>query len=191
MNRRKAIKNIFALGIVGGAGYAGVKVFELHREANVASFVAKQSLIADLADIIIPETDTPGAKRAQVAVFIVSVLSNCTSNVEQNLFLGGLERVERFCDRHFNKSFSVCSLVQQVDVVAHFEKSDLYDSKLLNKINSKFFGLPFFTKLKDLTIQGYCSSQLGASEGLAYNYIPGHFNACIPLVTNQKSWATK
>ena len=191
MNRRKAIKNILALSVVAGAGYAGFKAFELHKEANVANFVARKTLIADLAEVIIPQTDTPGAKAAQVENFIISVLSNCTSNVEQNLFLEGLEDVERYCDRNFNKSFSACGTQQRITVLTHFETSEMYDSKLLNKINNKFFGTPFFSKLKELTIQGYCNSPLGATEGLAYNFIPGHFAACIPLTSNQKSWATK
>ncbi|MET4082112.1 hypothetical protein ABIB40_002068 [Pedobacter sp. UYP30] len=191
MNRRKAIKNILALGLVGGAGYAGFRAFELHKEANMASFRAKETLIADLADTIIPETDTPGAKAAKVEVFIISVLSNCTSNVEQNLFVEGLEDLERYCNGNFNKSFSACSPQQRVSVLTHVEKSELYNSALLNKINNKFFGVPFFAKLKELSIQGYCNSSLGASKGLAYDFIPGHFAACIPLKPNQKSWATK
>ena len=191
MNRRKAIKNIFALSVIGVTGYAGFKAFELHKEANIASFTAKKTLIADLSDTIIPQTDTPGAKTAQVENFIISVLSNCTSNVEQNLFLEGLENVERYCDRNFKKAFSACSAQQRITVLTHFETSEMYDSKLINKINNKFFGTPFFSKLKELTIQGYCNSLLGATEGLAYNFIPGHFAACIPLKANQKSWATK
>lgn len=191
MNRRKAIKNIFALGVIGGTGYVGFKVFELHREANVASFTAKKELISDLADTIIPSTDTPGAKAAGVEVFIISVLSNCTSNVEQNLFLEGLENIERYCDRKFSKPFSACSSSQRVSILAYFKESDLYESKFLNKINNKFFGETFFAKLKELTVHGYCNSFLGATKGLAYNYIPGHYNACIPLKPNQKSWATK
>lgn len=191
MDRRDAIKGIFVVGAVGGAGYAGFRAFELHREANLKSFIEKKDLIAELADTIIPTTSTPGAKAAKAEGFIISILSNCTSNVEQNLFLEGLEKVERYCGRNFNKHFSACSSSQRFSVLAHFEKSELYDSKLLNKINNKFFGTSFFAKLKELTVQGYCNSFVGSSEGLAYNYIPGHYFACIPLKPNQKSWATK
>ena len=191
MNRRKAIKNILALSVLGGAGYAGFRAFELNRSLNASNFLEKKELISDLADIIIPQTNTPGARAAQVEDFIISVLINCTSNVEQNIFSEGLENLEKYCDRNYGKVFSECSIPQRFAVVAQFEKSDLYESKLLNKINNKFFGSSFFTKLKDLTVQGYCNSSLGATEGLAYNFIPGHFAACIPLTPNQKSWATK
>lgn len=191
MDRRAAVKRILVFGAVGGASYVGFRAFELHRVANNRSLVAKRALIADLADTIIPTTDTPGAKVAGVEVFIISVLSNCTTNVEQNLFLEGLADVENYCDRNYSKSFSACNAQQRISVLAHFENSELYDSKLLNKINNKFFGAPFFSKLKELTVQGYCNSQLGATKGLAFNFIPGQYHACIPLKANQKSWATK
>ena len=191
MNRRGAIKGILALGAVGGAGYAGFRAFELHRVANAESFLEKKVLISALADTIIPTTNTPGAAAAKVEAFIISVLINCTSNVEQNLFLEGLEKVERYCERNFNRTFSTCTEVQRISILTHFENSELYDSKLLNKINNKFFGVTFFAKLKELTVQGYCNSYLGAQEGLAYNHIPGQFLACISLKPNQKSWATK
>jgi hypothetical protein len=61
---------------------------------------------------------------------------------------------------------------------------------MLNKINKKLFGESFFFKLKELTIEGYCLSQPGATIGLAYDYIPGKYEGCTPLKPNQKSWAT-
>ncbi|MGY0037942.1 gluconate 2-dehydrogenase subunit 3 family protein [Pedobacter sp. NJ-S-72] len=55
----------------------------------------------------------------------------------------------------------------------------------------KFLGIPFFIILKQLTVEGYCTSQTGATKGLAYDYIPRTFASCIPLTKNQRSWATK
>jgi hypothetical protein len=49
---------------------------------------------------------------------------------------------------------------------------------------------PFFALLKELTVLGYCTSELGATQGLAYLAVPGEYRGCVGLRPGQKSWAT-
>ena len=84
-----------------------------------------------------------------------------------------------------------CNAVERNIVLKHFEEKGIYSLQILNKINNKFLGQTFFSKLKSLTVEGYCLSELGATKGLAYDYVPQTFEACIQLKNNQKSWATK
>ncbi|MFC4210482.1 gluconate 2-dehydrogenase subunit 3 family protein [Pedobacter lithocola] len=191
MNRRTSIRSILALSALGISSFSAYKWFDLHQKISLSQLTDFKLLITELAETIIPETDTPGAKSAGVHNYIINVLHNCTSKVEQNKFLNGLESVTSFTQNKFNKPFERCNSVQRTEILKHFEENDTYRYQILNKINNKLVGRPFFTLLKQLTIEGYCSSELGASQGLSYDYIPGSYIACMPLKSNQKSWATK
>jgi hypothetical protein len=47
----------------------------------------------------------------------------------------------------------------------------------------------FFLMMKGLTVTGYFTSEIGATQALEYLPIPGKFEACIPLKPGQKAWA--
>jgi hypothetical protein len=48
----------------------------------------------------------------------------------------------------------------------------------------------FFKILKDYTLTGYFLSEVGATQALAYERVPGGFWGDLPLAPNQKAWAT-
>jgi len=191
MNRRTSLKSALGLCLLGISSFSAYKWYSLNKEVDIRLIISFKPLISELAEIIIPQTDTPGAKAAGVENFIVNVITNCTGKKEQNKFLAGLNDLEKYTMDTYNKTFFKCSVKEKTQILEYFENKDTYRIRILNKINNKFLGQSFFTKLKNLTIEGYCSSQKGATEGLAYDYIPVNYEACIPLKPNQKSWATK
>lgn len=191
MNRRTYLKNIFILGALGTASFSVFKWVKLNRPVNPEELIKKREIIAELAEIIIPATDTPGAKAAGVHDYIINVMINCKDAKNQEKFLHGIEDLEDYALNKYNKSFLKCSQTEKVQILQYSADNGEYKNRILNKINNKLLGQPFFPTLKGLTVQGYCTSQLGATQGLAYDYIPGTYNACIPILKNQKSWATK
>ena len=80
---------------------------------------------------------------------------------------------------------------QQTDVVRHFQKKGKNFSGIWGKAKNKLLGKSFFAILKEYTTIGYCTSKPGATETLAYDYIPSKFEPCIVINSSQKSWATK
>ncbi|HLX67414.1 MAG TPA: gluconate 2-dehydrogenase subunit 3 family protein, partial [Puia sp.] len=62
---------------------------------------------------------------------------------------------------------------------------------IIGKAQEVYLGRSFFTTLKKYTVEGYCTSQAGATRGLSYLYVPGSFHSCIPLQPGQRSWATR
>ncbi|OKS86859.1 gluconate 2-dehydrogenase subunit 3 family protein [Mucilaginibacter polytrichastri] len=190
MNRKKAIQSLLALAAVG---VSSVSVYKWASDGNAVSIDAlpqKKQLIADLADTIIPRTDTPGAKDAHVEDFIIKMIKEIDPKTQRH-FLAGLGSLEKYTIDKYDHPFTECTPQQKIAVLKHFEDKATYSIGILNKINNKFLGTPFFNKLKDLTVEGYCTSQLGATQGMAYDYVPVKFVACIPLQKNQKAWATK
>lgn len=191
MNRRTYIKNILIFGTLGLTSFSAFKWFELTAQIDPKTLWDKKDLIGELAEVIIPETDTPGAKAASVNIYIINVILNCTDRKQQNKFLSGLNDLESYSIDTYNKSFLKCNESEKNTIVQYFADHSGYSNRLINKINNKLLGEPFYSKLRNLTIEGYCLSKLGATQGLAYDYIPGKFESCIPLQKNQKSWATK
>lgn len=191
MNRRTYLKGILALGTLSAGSFFVFKWFDLHQPVNSEKWGGKRAVIAELAETIIPVTDTPGAKDAAVQDYIINVMINCTPVIQQKKFLSGIQDLEDYTLNNYDKTVLKCSIDEKLEILNHFEAHSGYSIKILNRINNKIFGKPFYFKLKDLTVEGYCLSQAGATQGLAYDYIPGNYTACIPLGRNQKSWATK
>jgi hypothetical protein len=191
VNRRTYLKAALALGTFGAASLSLFKWFDLNRQIDASGLWAKKAIIAELAEMIIPRTDTPGARDANVQNYIISVILNCNPVRQQHKFFYGLEDLEKYAKDQYGKEFMDCDAIQKLEVLTYSSQNAEYSSRILNKINNKFFGQSFFSKLKALTVEGYCLSMLGATQGLAYDYIPGKYEACIPLQMNQKSWATK
>lgn len=190
MNRKKAIQSLLAFAAVG---VSSVSVYEWASSGHTVKLTElpqKKQLIAELAETIIPRTDTPGAKDAHVEEFIIKMIKESDQKSQHN-FLAGLGNLEKYTSDKYDHSFIECSPQQKFAILKHFEDKATYAIGILNKINNKFLGTPFFNKLKDLTVEGYCTSQLGATQGMAYNYIPVKFEACLPIQKNQKAWATK
>ncbi|EDM38240.1 Twin-arginine translocation pathway signal [Pedobacter sp. BAL39] len=191
MNRRTYIKSILAVGVLGTASYSLFKWLDINQPIDVKSLQGYEPLIAELAEVIIPRTDTPGAKDAFVHQFIIKVILNCNHARQQQIFMRGLEDLEQYTNDQYQQSFLKCSQAQKESVVQYFSDHAAYSTELLNKVQKRLWGQSFFTKFRNLTVEGYCLSEPGATQGLAYDYIPGNFMACVPLQANQKSWATK
>lgn len=190
MDRRSYLKKIALIGVIAST-FSGYKWYKLNRSVNSYDLIQWESLIAEIAETIIPQTDTPGAKAANVHKYIIHVIMNCMNVKVQNHFLWGLEDLENFTVSSYGKPFLKCNTNEKNNVVQHFADNANYRYTILNKINNKFLGGDFYSNFKNLTIEGYCNSKRGASEGLAYDYIPVKFESCIPMKINQKSWATK
>ncbi len=191
MNRRKAIWRILLAGGAGLTAYSGYTWYDWNKKPDLGFLERKRNLIASLADTIIPATDTPGASEAGVQDFIITMIKDCTGAREQNKFIDGLQDLEKYCSSRYDKSFIECLPEQRYAVLQHFEKHATLFSGVGAKVQDRLVGRSFFTTLKEYTAQGYCSSELGATRGLAYLPIPGKYLGCIPLQPGQRSWATK
>jgi hypothetical protein len=191
MNRRKAIGRIVLIGGGTAVAYSGYKWWDWNKKPDLAWLDQKKELITSLAEAIIPATDTPGAAEAGVGDYIIIMIKDCTGIREQNKFIDGLKELEHHCSSAYDKPFPRCTEAEQKQVLQYFEQKDKPFKGIAGKAQNKFLGKSFFTTLKEYTVSGYCSSELGATKGLAYVFIPGRYQGCIPLQTGQKTWATK
>ncbi|CAL1518081.1 gluconate 2-dehydrogenase subunit 3 family protein [Chitinophaga sp. MM2321] len=190
MNRRKAIINIFLYGGAGAAIAGGVGYHHFYKAPDLSKLEQYRVLITELAEIIIPETDTPGARSTGVGDFIITMIRDCTSRKAQNRFMYGLQDVESYTSSRYGKPFAACDQATKINVVAHFEKQGRSYPGIMGKVSGRLIGDSFFMTLKKYTIIGFCTSMQGATKAMAYDYVPGKFQGCIPLQPGQKCWAT-
>ena len=190
MNRRKAIGGILAFTGVGVVSFAGFKFFYGNSKATRGQLKNYESLLSELVDVIIPATDTPGAKEAKVQAYVIDYMESCSSNKEYNNFLNGLTDLQETCLSDYDTNFETCTMTQKIEALEILDINS-GDNDLLTKIGNKLRGRSFFVILKSLTIEGYCSSEIGATELLAYVPVPVNYNAITTLVPNQKAWATR
>lgn len=190
MKRRSAILGILGITGLGVASYAGFNFFKGSTSHSRKTLPKYMELISELVDVIIPTTDTPGAKTANVQQYIVNYMEDCASHKEYNNFINGLNELQEECLNTYNSSFETCSMQQKVELIAHLDRN--FDpSGILTKIDTKLRGRSFYNILKTLTIEGYCTSKIGATQHLAYVSIPANYEAITELQPNQKAWATK
>lgn len=141
--------------------------------ASLATTSDQEMLIAELADLIIPNTETPGAKAAGVEKFIIRVLRDCHNPEEQKGFYNSLARLEAEGVQIFGLPFLQLNTQQRTELLTRCTVRDK----------------PFFLKLKQLTVTGYFTSEIGATKALAYLPIPGRFQGVVPIESGQKTWA--
>lgn len=138
------------------------------------------ALVRELGDIIIPATDTPGASAAGVHDFINHFAVYCATAAEQQALVAGLTRIADSAQSRFNKPFLTASKAQQIELLTHMEQAadgftaaDRY----------------FIKQLKALVLFGYYTSEIGASQELAYLAIPGGYKGNFKFKQVGRAWA--
>jgi hypothetical protein len=191
MKRRKAIGSILISGGITAAGLGGYNWYSLTKTPDRNYLLGKRSLLTELADTIIPATDSPGAKEAGAVEYMMHFLTECTDIKTLNRFINGLQDLEGYTWSNYKREYAACSSAEKQQILKHFEDHSGTGRTLLEKMRNRFTGFPFFQTLKKYTVHGYCISEKGASLGLHYIAVPGRYLSCIPLEPNQKTWATK
>ncbi|WP_316814890.1 gluconate 2-dehydrogenase subunit 3 family protein [Pedobacter nyackensis] len=187
MNRRTAVLGIFGIATIV---FAGFKFWKIFRKPDLNYLDTKKGLIGEIADTIIPATDTPGAKDVGVEDFILKMVKECTEKKSQNAFISGLKDLEDYTLKEFSKNYFDCNGRERIDILTHLENKEEL-SPIVHKISKRLFGDSFMYQFKYYAIMGYCTSEAGSTKAMAYDYIPGTYQACIPLTPHQKCWATQ
>ena len=192
MDRRVAVKQVAIL--MGGARSASTLSIMLDgcnpalRQGKGTEFTDdEKNMVAEMADIIIPRTTTPGAKDAGVPAFIVMMMQECYPDKDQDAFHAGLAAFDEECRQKYGGSFLKLSPDKQATAVRDLDKEVLEKKDNKEKPNND---LAFYRKLKELTLLGYFTSKPGATETLRYVQIPGRYDGCVPYHKGDKAWAT-
>lgn len=188
MNRREAL-NMVAL-LMGGAVVGGTAFLEgcKSSDTNAVGIPFSKETIAlldEIAEIIIPTTDTPGAKAAQVGAFMNVMVKDCYEENDQKIFVDGIKKLNESSDKQFGKDFMAITAEQRKELLTAVDKEAAAYVKSKKKEDPNHY----FTMMKQLTMLGYFTSEVGATKALRYVPIPGKYEGCIDYKKGDRAWA--
>lgn len=160
-----------------GPGYK-LRTLNPHQNATVVT----------LTDLIIPETNTPGAKVARVNEFIDVILTEWATDEERQNFLNGLAGVDKQSNELYGKDFVDASPVQQVTLLRALD--DYSASERAQKREKHGNTVPeldaqlkgnFYDVFRGITLHGYYTSEIGFTQELKLQIIPGAQHGCVKV----------
>jgi len=218
ITRRDVIQRVAAM--LGGAALVGgdrLLAFSFDDEAftramaqGVGVFSAADvALLDEIAETILPETSTPGAKAAKTGAFMALMVTDVYSEAAQRVFGNGMRSVDEACRRTHGTPFMQATPAERLTVVDALdrEQKQVMDARVAAPSNrapapSAFAPensstLPriepepahYFRMMKELALLGYFTSEIGCTKALRYIESPGRFDPCAPHKPGDRSWA--
>lgn len=198
MDRRTAISRV---AIILGSTIIGADLFisgckNEHAIQGQTVLNADQiSYLNEVAETILPKTAaSEGAKAANVGGFMKTMVRDCYSPEDQQIFFTGLDTLEDVCKKTHGKGFLSCNpqerqkllITLDAELKENKKKNDLLKQKEVIKEKSsqesgnpnylkKAPPIPYFAMIKQLTLLGYFTSEIGY-KSMGYVSVPGHYD---------------
>ncbi|HVY66633.1 MAG TPA: gluconate 2-dehydrogenase subunit 3 family protein [Gammaproteobacteria bacterium] len=184
LTRREALRRVSLL--LGGTALIGESVWVSGAAQGATSkplFSANEiALLGEIADTILPATSTPGAKAAGVGPFIAVMVTDVYDAGQQKIFRAGLKTLERECRKQNGADFMSATPAQRTALLERLDREQ-YEA-------AQRGGPPhYFRMLKELTLLGYFTSEIGYTQAMRYTETPGRFDPCVPYTPGEKAWA--
>jgi|SaaInlStandDraft_1057018.scaffolds.fasta_scaffold54771_2 gluconate 2-dehydrogenase gamma chain len=212
MNRRQFMQLsslVLAGGAVSGPALSSdqLQLYSLGRNfieqpVNLLS-TAQRKLLQAVVETIIPRTDTPGALDAKVDRFVELCVAEFMTEQERAVFIAGLDSLQDALNKQPREQL-IEKLVEEpseqqgtqqaalITLLTELEEqhSDAAWYQLGNRVGNGFDSTaPFICQLKELSVVGFFMSEVGATQVLRHNPMPGQFDGETVIATDQPSWA--
>jgi hypothetical protein len=132
----------------------------------------KEDLLASIAETIIPATDIPGARALNVHRFVLKMIDDCYEKEVRENFVKGLDQVNEIAKKRFGKSFGEGTAVEREEVL-----KSVGDKESSNPPEV----LAAYPTIKQLTLQGFLTSQYIMQQVQGFEFVPGRFNGCVEV----------
>jgi hypothetical protein len=186
LNRREAV---IQMATLMGATVLGPRLlgatFEKQKGGAASGFAAKDiALLDEIGETIIPATDVPGAKAVQIGAFMAMMIDDCYEQGDQVVFKNGLHTLATRYEQRFGEPFVTGSPGNRI---AFLNELDREQKATMNRRGE---GPHYFRVMKELTILGYFTSEIGCTQALRLMEVPGRYDGCAPYQRGDRAWAT-
>lgn len=185
LSRREAIAR---LGLVLGGTLIGGDVWLRGETLAGKSFVndfsaADLALLDEIGDTIIPATDTPGAKAVKIGAFMVMMVNDCYDDAHHAAFKAGLPAVNAASRAKFGRDFMAATPAERTSLLNEL------DAEQRKHQATKAANAPahYFRMMRQLTIVGYFTSEIGATQALNFAEVPGRFDGNAPYQKGERA----
>ena len=147
----------------------------------------QRETVAELSEMIIPATDTPGAKAGKVDEFIDIILAEWSTDADRAAFVDGLADLDAAVMRQFKCVFLDATMDQRIVILR------MLDSELTVQRTARAAWKPgtgerppdqrqlFWHQVRSLTVSGYYSSEVGYTLERQNVLVPGVYRACLAV----------
>lgn len=193
MDRREAIRRVSALlgGIALVSETALLEACSGERSAartGAPTFSPNDvAFLDEVADTILPETSTPGAKAAQCGAFMALMVTDTYQDRDQQVFKNGLQQLDTACQQMHKTGFMAATPAQRLALLEQVDKEQkaYMDTRAPNSDTPSHY----FRMMKELALLGYFTSEIGYTKAMRYTEVPGRYDPCLPYKQGETSWA--
>jgi hypothetical protein len=185
MNRREALKSVVLM--MGGTMVgANVILTGCAPEKQIEGLDFSEEELAymdEIGEAIIPETDTPGAKAAGIGAFMAMMVKDTYTEEQQKTFINGLNSLKSDFNAETGKAFMDASVDERTAFLNQLNKA------AMKQMSAGDSAPNYILMIKDLTLLGYFTSEVGATQALRFIETPGRYDPCIEYKKGDKAWA--
>ena len=213
IDRREAIRRVTAmlggLTLVGGSSLVAACQRERRPGPRVpiGEFtVADIDLLDEVADTILPETKTPGAKAANVGAFMALMVTDTYKPEDRQVFRDGMRSLDALCFQSNKAAFVAAKPEQRLALLEKIDReaktymdlrSEARKAREKSDTTAQTNASPrpadppthYFRMMKELALLGYFTSEIGCTQALRYVEMPGRFDPCVDYKPGDRAWA--
>jgi hypothetical protein len=206
MERREAVKYI---SILLGGTLVGAEAFlsgcQTKKSGNVDWSTDDVAYLNEIGETILPQTTSPGAKAANVGQFMTVMVNDCYPEADQKAFREGMDKLNDASKKDYNSSFMNINPQQRHDLLVKVDKEAKDFQVKVNDYNNKenkketdeiakgnmnykkqHMAPHYFSMMKQLTLLGFFTSEVGATKAVRYIPVPGRYDGCVPYKKGDK-----
>lgn len=182
MDRKEAVQYISLL--LGGTLVGANSFLSGCKMADKQLFSKEdQAYLDEIAETILPETKTPGAKAAQVGQFMILMVTDCYDKKEQEIFMEGIKKINDQSEAKFGKSCLKITPEKRHELLVQIDN----EQKQYMKNKKEDEPVHYFRMMKELTLLGYFTSKPGCTQAKRYMPVPGKYIGCVPYKKGEKA----
>jgi hypothetical protein len=208
ITRREAVQRVVAmmggLALVGGDRAWAFAADEAARAQAMAEGVgafsaADIALLDEVAETILPETSTPGAKAAKTGGFMALMVTDVYTVRNQQVFRDGMGTLETACRAATGHGFMQATPAERLSLLETLDREQKTAmEERTDPARTRYPATPpgpedvpahYFRMMKELTLLGYFTSEIGYTKAQQYRETPGRYEPDVALAPGERSWA--
>lgn len=209
ITRREVIQRVTAL--LGGAALAGgdrLLAFSFDDGALTRAMAqgtglftaADVTLLDEIAETILPETSTPGAKAAKTGAFMALMVTDVYTESAREVFRAGMRQIDDASAKATGVSFISATPAQRLTLLQALDREQKVAMDARVAPPSHRYPPPeappvdepahYFRMMKELALLGFFTSEPGMTKALRYIEAPGKLDPCAPHKPGDRAWAS-
>jgi hypothetical protein len=214
ITRREAILRVTV--ILGGVALVGgtALLTGCRQENTDAPFTPDEiAYLDEIAETILPETSTPGAKAAKTGAFMALIVTDSYGPEDRKVFREGMHNLDKASDKAYGVSFVKATPQQRLTLLnvldrEQFDEGERRKAESIKKAEAFLAekstpvgdvsaapaitakpATHYFRMMKELALLGYFTSEIGCTQAQRYAETPGRYDPCVSYIPGQKAWA--